>query len=179
MSIPPDGGDPKGFRRRKGDYTNFVSVVGRILALDWGKSRIGLAISDELGITVRTLPTLERRNRASDLEALSSILSSNQVTRLVVGLPLHLSGAASKSASQAEQLGRTMANRTGVELVLWDERLSSAAAEDLLAKRGSGRPERGKVDAVAAALTLRSYLDAGAPYPVPAAARSETDACVE
>ncbi len=126
-----------------------------------------MAISDELGLTVRTLPTLERRNRSRDIERLAEIISSNDVRRIVVGLPLHMSGAAGRSASQAEQLGRTMAKRTGAELVLWDERLSSSAAEELLAERGGRSRERGEVDAVSAALTLQSYLDAGAPFPIP------------
>jgi putative Holliday junction resolvase len=130
----------------------------RTLALDWGKARIGLAITDESDTYVQTLPTLHRKNRATDLGALSRIIADNRISTLVVGAPLHLDGAASPSSSQAEQLGRTLAKRCGVELVLWDERLTSVEAEEILAARG-GKRKPGDVDRVAAALILQSYIE--------------------
>jgi putative Holliday junction resolvase len=133
-------------------------AISRTLALDWGKARIGLAITDETNTFVRTLPTLHRKNRATDLGELSRIIEENQVAKIVVGAPLHMHGAASSSSSQAEQLGRTLVKRCSVELVLWDERLTSVEAEDMLVQRG-GKREKGDVDRVAAALILQSYLD--------------------
>ena len=130
----------------------------RTLALDWGKARIGLAITDESGIYVQALPTLHRKNRATDLGALSRIIEDNGISTLVVGAPLHLDGAVSASSSQAEQLGRTLAKRCGIELVLWDERLTSVEAEEILAQRG-GKRKPGDVDRVAAALILQSYIE--------------------
>ena len=104
----------------------------RTLALDWGKARIGLAITDESGVYVQALPTLHRKNRATDLGALSRIIEDNGISTLVVGAPLHLDGAVSASSSQAEQLGRTLAKRCGIELVLWDELLDAGAEFDIL-----------------------------------------------
>ncbi|MDA0205087.1 MAG: Holliday junction resolvase RuvX [Acidobacteria bacterium] len=130
----------------------------RTLALDWGKARIGLAITDESDVYVQTLPTLRRKNRAVDLGELSRIIEDNSVSTLVVGAPLHMDGRVSPSSSQAEQLGRTLAKRCGIELVLWDERLTSVAAEEILAERG-GKRKPGDVDRVAAALILQSYLE--------------------
>lgn len=133
-------------------------VARRTLALDWGKARIGLAITDESDVYVQTLPTLHRKNRATDLTELSRIITENSVSTLVVGAPLHLDGAASPSSSQAEQLGRTLAKLCGVELILWDERLTSVEAEEILALRG-GKRKPGDVDRVAAALILESYIE--------------------
>jgi putative Holliday junction resolvase len=130
----------------------------RTLALDWGKARIGLAITDESGVYVQTLPTLHRKNRATDLGELSRIIADHSISTLVVGAPLHLDGSASPSSSQAEQLGRTLAKRCGVELVLWDERLTSVEAEEILAARG-GKRKPGDADRVAAALILQSYIE--------------------
>ena len=135
-----------------------MSAGTRTLALDWGKARIGLAVTDETNTFVRTLPTLNRTNRASDLGELSRVIEENQISKIVVGAPFHMHGATSSSSSQAEQLGRTLVKRCSVELVLWDERLTSVEAEDLLARRG-GKRQRGDVDRVAAALILQSYLD--------------------
>jgi putative Holliday junction resolvase len=135
-----------------------MSAGNRTLAVDWGKSRIGLAVTDESVGLVRTLPTLNRKNRATDLGELSRIIEENEVSKIVVGAPLHMHGAASSSSSQAEQLGRTLVKCCSVELVLWDERLTSVEAKDLLARRG-GKRQRGDVDRVAAALILQSYLD--------------------
>jgi putative Holliday junction resolvase len=142
-----------------------MPAARRTLALDWGKARIGLAITDESGGYVQTLPTLHRKNRASDLDELGRIITENGVATLLVGAPVHMDGKASPSSSQAEQMGRTLAKRCGVELVLWDERLTSVEAEEILAIRG-GKRKPGDVDRVAAALILQSYLDNG---PAPAA----------
>jgi putative Holliday junction resolvase len=141
----------------------------RTLALDWGKARIGLAITDESGAYIQTLPTLHRKNRAADLGELSRIIEANSVFTLVVGAPLHLDGSVSPSSSQAEQLGRTLAKRCGVELVLWDERLTSVEAEEILTARG-GKRKPGDVDRIAAALILQSYIES-APKPAGGGAR--------
>jgi putative Holliday junction resolvase len=135
-----------------------MHAANRTLALDWGKARIGLAVTDESDAYVQTLPTLHRKNRATDLDELSRVIADNNVSTLVVGAPLHLDGNTSPSSSQAEQLGRTLAKRCNVELVLWDERLTSVEAEEILEARG-GKRKPGDVDRVAAALMLESYLE--------------------
>ena len=133
---------------------------GRILGLDFGKRRIGLALSDELGVTAQGLPTLRRNNRADDLDYLSKLIDGRQVTRLVVGHPLNMNGSEGPQARQVAQFGRTVAKRCGVELTLWDERLTTREAERVLKDSGVRLKKRqGAVDKLAAVLILQSYLD--------------------
>lgn len=134
--------------------------VSRILAIDWGKKRIGLAICDELRISVQGLPTLVRKNRAADIEALCELIRDREVGVLLVGEPLGRLG----STSQAEQFGRTLAKRTKLDLIMWDEQLTSFEAdwilrEDGLKETGVGRIEKGDTDRGAAAVILLSYLN--------------------
>jgi len=135
--------------------------VGRVLGLDVGRRRIGLAISDPLGITAQGLSTLERRNRRLDLEELRRLLEKYQVEEIVVGNPLKMSGQSGTQAEQmanfADQLRRTFS----LPVHLWDERLSTAEAHRLLDEteiRDSRRKE--VIDKMAAVLILQSFLDA-------------------
>ena len=138
----------------------------RILGIDWGKRRLGLAVCDELGITVRGLPTLVRTQREADLQALEAIAQAERIGLLVVGRPLTLDGAKGKSAVLAEQFGRTLASRLNLEVAFHDERLTSREAESRL--RDSGRtPTKGEIDRVSAELILESYLSS-APQENPA-----------
>ena len=133
---------------------------GRILGLDFGKRRIGLALSDELGVTAQGLPTLRRNNRAGDLDYLSKLIGGRQVRRIVVGHPLNMNGSEGPQARQAAQFGRTLAKRCGVVLTLWDERLTTRQAERVLKDSGVGLKKRqGAIDKLAAVLILQSYLD--------------------
>lgn len=136
-----------------------MSCHGRILAVDWGKRRVGLAVCDELGVTVRGLKTLVRTNREGDLEALEKTAVEEEVHQLVVGRPLALDGSVGSAARQAEQFGRTLAKRLGVPMELHDERLTSREAEAILRQRG-GRYGKAEIDRLAAVLILRSYLAA-------------------
>lgn len=135
-------------------------VPGRILGLDFGKRRIGLALSDELGVTAQGLPTLRRSNRTEDLTFLSELIHGRQVTRVVVGHPLNMNGSEGAQARQAAQFGRTLAKRCGVEVTLWDERLTTREAQRVLKNSGVGLRKRQEVvDKLAAVLILQSYLD--------------------
>jgi putative Holliday junction resolvase len=132
----------------------------RILALDLGARRIGLALSDELGLTAQGLPTLERRNRQADLEALQRVIVEREVTAVVVGEPLHLSGTAGRQANRAAQFARTLAAHTGVPVRLWDERLTTVEAGRVLRESGVSRQkQRAAIDRLSAVLILQSYLD--------------------
>jgi len=135
--------------------------AGRILGLDVGARRIGLAVSDPLGITAQGLATLERRNRRFDLEEIRKLLERYEVQEIVVGNPLRMSGQsgtqAGKMATFADQLRRTFT----IPVHLWDERLSTAEAHRLLDEteiRDSRRKE--VIDKMAAVLILQSFLDA-------------------
>ena len=127
--------------------------------MDWGRRRIGLALSDELGLTVRGLPTLERRNRQTDLEELASLIAANGVRRVVVGDPRRLDGSAGASSQEAARFARALGRRSAVPVELLDERLTSHEAERRWAE-SKKRPSRhkGLVDQTAAVILLEDYL---------------------
>jgi putative Holliday junction resolvase len=134
--------------------------VGRVLALDLGKRRIGLALSDELGLTAQGLPTLQRTNKAQDLEALRQLIRDKEVALVVVGQPLHMSGTEGRQANQAAQFARTLQSRAQVEVRLWDERLTTVEAGRVLKQSGVSRQkQKAAVDRLSAVLILQSYLD--------------------
>ena len=135
--------------------------TGRVLAIDYGRRRFGLAISDELGVTSRPLATLARTNRRDDLRRLRLLARENGVRCIVVGLPLRLDGAASDMAAEAARFAERLAQHLGLPVEMADERLSSwEAAEHVSAKSGKQRKygKRGAHDDVAAAIILRDYL---------------------
>jgi putative Holliday junction resolvase len=136
---------------------------GRVLALDLGKRRIGLAISDELGVTAQGLPTLVRTNKAEDLDALGRLIREKGVALVVVGQPLNMSGTEGRQANWASQFSRTLAAHVQVDVQLWDERLTSVEARRVLNQSGMSREKRkGAVDRLSAVLILQSYLDSPA-----------------
>jgi putative Holliday junction resolvase len=134
------------------------SRPGRILAIDYGQKRLGLAISDEMGLTARPLATLERVNRRDDLRRLREIVRKNDVRRIVVGQPLHLDGAQSEMAEEAARFAARIQKALGLPVELADERLSSWEAEQVMAETGTKKRGRGRRDQVAAAVILRDYL---------------------
>ena len=130
--------------------------TGRILAVDPGERRVGLAVSDPLGITAQGLPTFDRKH--GDVFAhLRELASRFEVERVVVGRPLSLSGRESDSTRRAAEFARAIEEALALPVDLWDERLSSAEAHRVLA---GTRAEKGAVDRVAAVLILQGYLDA-------------------
>ena len=130
------------------------------LAIDYGRRRIGLAISDELGLTARPLGTLTRTNRQNDLRRLREIVRKHGVQRIVVGHPLNLDGTASEMTFEAEQFAARIERHLGLPVVLMDERLSSWEAEQMIAARPRRNSRRRKpsVDETAAAVILRDFL---------------------
>ena len=133
----------------------------RILALDLGKRRIGLALSDPLGITAQGLPTLERTNLREDLAALSKIAAEHEVRFIVMGHPLHMSGREGRQAQYARDFGERLHARTGLEVRFWDERLTTVEAQRVLRESGIGIEKRARaVDKLAAQILLQSYLAA-------------------
>ena len=133
---------------------------GRILALDLGSRRIGLALSDELGITAQGLPTLHRETRQQDLDSLRSVVTQRQVEQIVVGHPVNMNGSEGPRAQQAAQFARTLGNYFGLPVALWDERLTTRQAQRVLKESGVGLKKRTKaIDRMAAVLILQSYID--------------------
>jgi putative Holliday junction resolvase len=133
----------------------------RILALDLGKNRIGMALSDELGITAQGMPTLERRNKRADFAALGAIVKQNNVQRIVVGLPLRMSGEEGTQADWVRTFADELMERIGVPIDLRDERWTSKQAERTLAGTGIRHEDRKPaLDRLSAVILLQDYLDA-------------------
>ncbi|MBM4286477.1 MAG: Holliday junction resolvase RuvX [Deltaproteobacteria bacterium] len=132
----------------------------RILGLDVGERRIGLAVSDPLGFTAQGLGVLRRHSPAEDLARLVAVGRQYRVQEIVVGLPRHLDGRPGQLAPGIWELAQALGEALGVPVIPWDERLSTQEAERvLLAADLSRRRRRQVVDQVAAALILQGYLD--------------------
>ena len=127
----------------------------RILGLDIGERRIGLAISTPEGRLAVPLRILEREKEPAAIEAIAEVARAEDVTALVVGYPLSLDGTAGQQARRVEAFARRLQKSTGLPLELWDERLTSVQAERSL----TGTRAHGPVDDIAAAIILQSYLD--------------------
>jgi putative holliday junction resolvase len=133
----------------------------RYLGLDVGNRRIGVAVSDELGLTAQPVLTLERkRNRREDLRSLARLCRRFGVAGIVVGNPLHLQGELSPQAAKTQAFAAELGELTGLPIHLWDERLTSNTAHEILYEAGRKRQEhRNVVDQVAAVLILQGFLD--------------------
>lgn len=133
----------------------------RVLALDVGERRVGVAVSDPLGLLARPLRVLARRSREQDYRAIAALADEYEASVVIVGHPLELGGEVGAQARRVERYVSGLVERLSVPVVLWDERLSTVEAERILRERGEpSRHYRGWVDAVAAAVILQSYLDA-------------------
>lgn len=136
--------------------------MGRVLALDLGKKRIGLAMSDPLGITAQGLPTLYRTIIREDLAAIDAIIRENSVRLILIGNPLNMSGTEGRQAVYTQDFAKRLAEYTGVEIRFWDERLTSVEAGRVLKQSGISIEKRAKaVDRLSAVILLSSFLDAG------------------
>jgi len=131
----------------------------RILALDLGERRIGIALSDPLGWLATPLTVLGCSNRKAELAAIEELVHKHQVEQVVVGYPRSLNGTVGPQAQRVDRYAAQLRARLPVPVILWDERLSTSQAERLIHETGK-RVQRGRIDAVAAAVILQSYLDA-------------------
>jgi putative Holliday junction resolvase len=130
----------------------------RILAIDYGRKRIGLAVSDPLGIMAHPLETLIRQSPRKDIEALAAIAAEKEAALLLVGNPIHLSGEPSEMSSEATAFAGRLSERCGIPFLMWDERLTSREAGHLLRETGRTAQRDGSVDQVAAQILLNHYL---------------------
>jgi putative holliday junction resolvase len=137
------------------------AAVPRYLALDVGTKRVGIAVSDELGLTAQPVLTLERRrNTREDLRSIARLCRRYGVAGIVVGNPLKLDGAMSSQTEKVQVFAAALGDLTGLPIHLWDERLTTQAAHELLYEAGHARQDHGRiVDQVAATLILQSFLD--------------------
>ncbi len=132
----------------------------RAMGLDVGSKTVGVALSDALRITAQALVTVRRTNQRDDLLTLRKLVQENEVTTLVVGLPLHMNGTEGDSAAAARKLGQALGEATQLDVIYWDERLTTTAAHRLLREANASRKKRKEViDQVAAALILQGWLD--------------------
>ncbi len=141
---------------------------GRTCALDFGEARVGVAIEDELGLIAHPRGVFAAKPEPALLDALRRLIAEESITRVVVGLPLDMKGGEGDSARKARGFAQRVADATGLEVELWDERLSTTQARRALADAGlrertnkkSGRSIRAHVDEAAAVAILQSWLEA-------------------
>jgi putative Holliday junction resolvase len=132
----------------------------RIMALDVGNKRIGVALSDPTETLAQGITVVYHRSRQADAEAVLALAREHEVGEIVVGYPLLLSGRPGEQARAARRLGGELARKGGLPVVYWDERLTTAAARRLMHEAGiSSRNQAQRIDAAAAELILQSYLD--------------------
>jgi len=139
------------------------SRAGRVLAIDYGRKRLGLAVSDSLRVTARPLATWNRSNRRQEVARLRVLCREQQVSLIVLGWPLRLDGAQGEMASEAARFAERIRTDLGILVELVDERLTSWEAEQALAETAARKPrsrnrKQHKLDEVAAAVILRDYL---------------------
>jgi putative Holliday junction resolvase len=132
----------------------------RILALDLGKKRIGLALSDPLRITAQGLPNIERTNKRSDLDTLAGLVSEHEVGLILMGNPMNMRGTEGRQSAWVRDFAEAIRARIGVPVELWDERLTSVEAGRVLRQSGISIEKRAAaVDRLSAVILLQSYLD--------------------
>jgi len=136
------------------------SLKPRILALDLGKRRIGMAISDPLGFTAQGLPNLERTTKRADLAQLARQVAERGVALILIGNPLNMNGSEGRQSVWVHEFAEALEARAGCPVRLWDERLTTVEASRVLRASGIGIEKRARaVDRLSAVILLQSYLD--------------------
>jgi putative Holliday junction resolvase len=137
---------------------------GRVMGVDPGDARVGLAVSDEGRTLARPLETVRAESDRAAAEAIAAQARELAVDTIVVGHPVRMNGTLGPRAGRARELAVRIEDAARVRVVLWDERLSSVEAERMMRERGErAKGRKGRVDALAASVILQGYLDAGAP----------------
>ena len=132
----------------------------RIMGLDVGTHTIGIAISDELGLTAQGLKTLKRKSKEDDLREITAIIGQFEISKIVVGLPKNMNGTLGGQAENVLGWVYVLKDQTQLPVVTWDERLSTVGANRVLLEADLSRRKRKKViDKLAAVLILQGYLD--------------------
>lgn len=137
--------------------------MNRIMGLDYGSVTVGVAVSDELLITAQGVEVIRRKQEnklRQTMARLEELISQYQVDRIVVGYPKHLNNTIGERARKSEEFAEKLRQRTGLEVILWDERLTTVAAHQVLSQTGMDQEDKAKVvDKLAAVLILQGYLD--------------------
>jgi putative Holliday junction resolvase len=141
-----------------------VSTPTRLLGVDFGTVRIGLAISDPERRIASPLAVYQRQDRAREAEYFRALAAAEGIGAWVVGLPVHLAGHESQKSTEARAFGKWLAETAGLPVVFWDERFSTVEAESALWLAGlTHKKRKARRDRVAAQIMLQAYLDAGCP----------------
>ena len=131
----------------------------RILAIDFGERRIGLAISDPLGITAQGLPTIDTKKTKDILSYIQTIIKEKEVMKVVVGMPRNMDGSIGFKGKEVKKFIGRLTQKTGVKVIAWDERLTSVQALKSMREMGTKQKKKEAVDRISATLILQSYLD--------------------
>ncbi|ADL08107.1 Holliday junction resolvase RuvX [Thermosediminibacter oceani] len=132
----------------------------RILGLDVGNKRIGVAVSDELGITAQGVGVIERGDVKRDIERISEIVKRYQVKKVIIGLPLNMNGTLGPQGQLVKDFGEKLRHSLNLDVEYWDERLSTVTAEKVLIDADiSRRKRKGVIDKLSAIVILQSFLD--------------------
>ena len=133
----------------------------RILGLDYGSKRIGVAVCDELGMTAQGLATITRKNRRHDLEEIAGFIKTYNVEEIVIGYPIKLDGTEGIQCEKVGKFASLLESAFSLPVIKWDETLSTKEAEEILIRANIARNKRRNiVDKLAASLILQAYLDA-------------------
>jgi putative holliday junction resolvase len=138
--------------------------ASRVLAIDLGRKRIGLALSDAEGLSAQPLDALQRRSPADDIARICSVARDRKVRRIIVGLPLHMDGRESPMSEECRRFAARLAEASGLPVDLHDERLTSVEAEEMLKARGWSldrllkEKKKGTVDRLAATVLLEDWM---------------------
>jgi putative holliday junction resolvase len=130
-----------------------------ILAIDYGRRKIGLALSDALALTARPLAIVPRTNRSAAFRTLRELSRQHNVGLIIVGCPLHLSGKASDLSNEATRFASRLRKELGLPVEMFDERLTTWQANQILTSHGGSSNQNRSLDALAAAVFLQEYLD--------------------
>ena len=135
----------------------------RMMGLDYGTKTVGVAVSDPLGITAQAVETIERKSEnklRQTLARIEALAKEYEVETFVLGLPKHMNNDIGERAVKSMEFGEMLHRRTGIEVIMWDERLTTASAERTLIEAGVRRENRKQyIDQIAAVFILQSYLD--------------------
>lgn len=143
------------------DFTAALPANGALMGLDPGEKRIGVAVSDTTRLIASSLEQISRTKFATDAEAILKLYDARQCAGFVIGLPLNMDGSSGPAAQSARAFARNLIAKRDVPLLLWDERLSTAAVTRTLIEGDASRRRRGEVvDKMAAAYMLQGALDA-------------------
>lgn len=136
----------------------------RIMGLDFGSKTVGVAVCDPLGITAQTVETIVRKEEnklRQTYQRIEALIREYEITSIILGYPLNMDDSIGERARKTEEFKAALERRTGLPVILWDERLTTVEADEILMESGVPRRDRKKViDQVAAGIILQSYLDA-------------------